>query len=191
MICVWPVELTIYEETIKAECIGTVSVHSYLRGKGYMKLLMDAAIKDMKKNDCAFAFLRGQRQRYEYYGFEPSGIQIDYTVTKTNIRHCFKNIDISKMVFTSLDDNEQFVEEAFSLYQSQSVKAAREKDKFLLIIKSGASEPNAILYDGNFAGYFSLQDKGTISEFFLPTMLLLPCFLYAQYGKRLSGCCTL
>ncbi len=76
LICAMPIEYNIYGNGIKACCIGMVSVHPYARSKGYMKRLMKEVLTDIKNQGYHYVFLGGQRQRYEYFGFEPSGIQM-------------------------------------------------------------------------------------------------------------------
>jgi len=67
--------------------IEQVSVHPYHRGKNYMRALMGMAIEDMKKAGMDYSVLRGQRQRYEYFGYEPGNYRYLFQITATNIRH--------------------------------------------------------------------------------------------------------
>lgn len=73
MVCAMPLSLLVAGKPLRAAGIGTVSVHPYARGKGYMKALMNRAMEDLKTQGYAMAFLGGMRQRYEYFGFTPTG----------------------------------------------------------------------------------------------------------------------
>lgn len=67
--------------------IGQVSVHPYHRGKNYMRVLMNMAIEDMKKERYDYSILSGQRQRYGYFGYEPGDYRFRFEINATNIRH--------------------------------------------------------------------------------------------------------
>lgn len=60
-------------ETLQMGFIGTVSVHPYSRSKGYMKKLMAMTNDYARDNGFDLLALGRQRQRYEYYGYEPGG----------------------------------------------------------------------------------------------------------------------
>lgn len=87
-VCVVPVTLYCGNKTITCATVGSVSVHPYSRGKGYMRKLMHMAIQDMKKNNISMSTLSGLRNRYQYYGYEKGGITFQYCFTSDNFRHC-------------------------------------------------------------------------------------------------------
>ncbi|WP_411328959.1 GNAT family N-acetyltransferase [Blautia hansenii] len=60
-VCVVPVTLYCGNKTITCATVGSVSVHPYSRGKGYMRKLMHMAIQDMKKNNISMSTLSGLR----------------------------------------------------------------------------------------------------------------------------------
>jgi predicted acetyltransferase len=68
MVGSFPLGLTVCDNYLKGRGIGTVSVHRYSRNFGYMRLLMDNAVAEIKAEGCDFAVLSGRRQRYEYWG---------------------------------------------------------------------------------------------------------------------------
>ncbi len=175
MVCALPMEFQVLDQKLKACGLGTVSVHPYSRGKGYMKFLMNTVIEEMKADGCAFAFLGGQRQRYEYFGFEPAGIQLSYTVTNINIRHFCKEGDTSPIEIVPFDGNEEeWLNRAYSLYQKQPLSVVRKRDEFISVLRSWESEPYVILKEGDLAGYFSLQANGTVNEIILDDLTLYP-----------------
>ena len=69
MVGSFPITLKAAGRTLKVRGIGTVSVHPYARGRGYMKTLMGNAVKEAEAEGAALMILGGQRQRYEYFGF--------------------------------------------------------------------------------------------------------------------------
>lgn len=60
MVCAMPLSL-LWRQAVAAAGIGTVSVHPYARGKGYMKALMNQAMEDLKTQGYAMAFLGGMQ----------------------------------------------------------------------------------------------------------------------------------
>ncbi|WP_139902809.1 GNAT family N-acetyltransferase [Clostridium thermarum] len=100
MVGSFPLDLMVGGSHLKGKGIGTVSVHRYSRGSGYMKLLMDRAMAETEEEGCDFAVLSGMRQRYEYWGFTPCGLSMNLEFNSANIKHC--NITV--------EDNYKFVE---------------------------------------------------------------------------------
>lgn len=83
----FPLDLHVLDYDLKGFGIGTVCVDPDARSKGYMKQLMTNALAEMHEEKADFAVLGGQKQRYEYFGFTPSGTHLNFTLTATNLRH--------------------------------------------------------------------------------------------------------
>ncbi|MCI9456377.1 MAG: GNAT family N-acetyltransferase [Oscillospiraceae bacterium] len=166
MVCSYPMETKVGEETLKLAFIGTVSVHPYSRGKGYMKRLMNAAIADMQKDGTDLAALGGQRQRYQYFGFENGGIEYGFSFNRSNLRHAFKDV-ASPIKVVPLDEmgKEQW-DCAYSLFQRQHIHGIRNREEFPAILHNWNGIPYALLADGEMKGYFSVGGK-TFFEFVL------------------------
>lgn len=178
MVCVLPVTFNVAGIELKAGCIGTVSVHPRARGEGYMKKLMTMALEDMKSQGYAFSSLGGQRQRYEYFGYEPAGIKLNFTLTADNVRHKYSELDASSISFESLSEESSQLDDAYDLYQKGVVTGARSKDKFVTILKTWNTQPYIVLNDGKFAGYVAVSENGGIVqeiELIEPSMLPVVC----------------
>jgi len=80
---------------LKMGGIGNVAVARDSRRKGYMKLCMDEAMAAMQAAGCAFAELGGQRQRYQFWGFERCGVAVEAVFTEKNLRHAFSENEIA------------------------------------------------------------------------------------------------
>ena len=99
--CVWEdgvlkaaVGLYVYDaeiagKALRAGGIGNVAVARDSRRKGYMRLAMDAAMEAMRAAGCGFGALGGQRQRYQFWGFERGGMAVNASFTEKNLRHAF------------------------------------------------------------------------------------------------------
>jgi GNAT superfamily N-acetyltransferase len=82
-------EVEIAGARLKMGGIGNVAVARDSRRKGYMKACMDEAMSAMKAAGCAFGELGGQRQRYQFWGFERCGCAVDAEFNEKNLRHAF------------------------------------------------------------------------------------------------------
>lgn len=154
----FPFDLNILNETLKVSGIGNVAVHPYSRGQGYMKKLMAAALDDMHNQGVELSFLVGQRQRYEYFGYTPCGSQMNFQITSDNVRHYCGNNFSAKVEFLLVgEENEEFIKNAFELYNRKNPKVLRDEKKFLDIAHSWQSSVYEILVNETFAGYVTVS----------------------------------
>ncbi len=82
-------QLTVMGRTLHCRGIGNVAVLSAYRGKGYMKLSMEAALEDMVRDGVALSSLGGRRQRYQYFSYDKCGPCHTFAVTADNLRHTY------------------------------------------------------------------------------------------------------
>ena len=78
-VCAHPFTLACGTRTLRCAAIGSVSVHPYVRGKGYMRKLMNTAVTDMAQSGITLSVLDGRRHRYAYFGYEPAGLRAEST----------------------------------------------------------------------------------------------------------------
>ena len=100
-----PIGLSVLDETLKCGMIGSVSVHPYARGEGHMKRLMAMAAEDARERQYDLMILGGQRQRYNYFGFERAVYVIRHAVMQTNLRHCHGDAEMGSFAFSELTDD--------------------------------------------------------------------------------------
>ncbi len=62
--------------------IGSVSTHPDFRNKGFMRILMDFCVDEMKRRNYSFSILGGDRQRYNFWGYETCGTNVVITFTQ-------------------------------------------------------------------------------------------------------------
>lgn len=170
MIGNFPLSLTVLHNNLKGYGIGTVSVHRYSRNSGYMKKLMNNVMNEILAEKGDFAVLSGQRQRYEYWGFTPCGIELKLNFNSSNIKHY--NISFDKG-FKFVEYNEAILEHltlAVKLYNSQKVHAGRKEKDFIEIAKSWKSNIYFIYQKDCFVGYLCSAGEGQeIKELYLTT----------------------
>ena len=176
-------QMDILGEKIKTAGIGSVSVHPYSRGSGYMKKLMQAAREEMKANGADISILGGQRQRYEHFGYEPAGVEMTYSVNTSNLRHYAGEIfAVSfKQVTESDTDAVEYIKQ---LHQKQPLTLDRCDKKYYDILISWDSEVYLIEYQGKSCGYFTCNKSYSyISELELEDMKLLPSVIKEFFSE--------
>lgn len=158
-------------EPLKTGFIGSVSVDKNERGKGYMKVLMEKAEKQMRKDGVSFAMLGGFRNRYGYWGYELGGIYYQYHFREENIYHTIGwDYDngvvirpVEKACFNSIDF-EQTLDRIYYLYR-QGNMWCRSREEFYLCCLTWNHKLYEIIVDNTFAGYVVCnRDGGFIPE---------------------------
>ncbi len=178
-----PRTLTTPGGELKVGCVGTVSVHPYARSEGHMKRLMADMIADARAKGYDLLMLGGQRQRYNYFGFDQAGWSYEYTLTGTNVRHCLKDVDASGIAFSDITgEKPDEVDYAFSLSQKQAVRCDRPKAMYLDIMHNW-NQPLRLIRDGiKPIGYI----VGDGSEIALEDEADLPRVIKALLGQDAS-----
>ena len=148
--------LTVGETVLKTGYVGSVSVHPDSRGQGLMMKLMDLANSDMLQNGTDIAFLNGNRQRYQYYGFVPAGATYFFNVNTDNLTHALPNVPIDHIRFEELRAGSEMEQKARELYRSRPVHF--ERAEFAVLCNSNYQKPYAVLDGDGFIGYVVTND---------------------------------
>ena len=166
----FPAQVKVGGETLNLGGIGGVSAHPSDRGKGWMKLLMAHAIEEMESAETDLSFLIGLRQRYQHFGYEKTGVLLEYIVSRTNIRNFLKShSDDNALRFVPIQsDDFTYIEKAKALHDKQPVHCIRPLEDFRLYLLSGNTKPWAALQrDGKVVGYLAASEKqDRITEIF-------------------------
>lgn len=178
----FPMKASILGREFKVAGIGTVSVHPYYRSLGLMKELMREVIADMRERGVAFSMLGGQRQRYEYYGFEPCGMIYHFSVNSANLRHTYPGRVSAITLRPMKPEDREIIGQSLRLQEKQPFHVVREAGEFYNICRSWAAVPYLFEKDGRFCGYVScsvdgrqinelmLADTADLSDAFLTMM---------------------
>lgn len=151
--------------------VGNVSVHPYARGEGHMKRLMAMMLGHAQQHGLDLLVLGGQRQRYNYFGFEAAGTMLCYEITATNVRHCLGDADVSGIAFSDLtEERPDEVDFAFALAMTRKVRCERSRESFMDIMHMWDSNTRLIRLDGEPVGYV----MGAAREIMLTDESLLP-----------------
>jgi predicted N-acetyltransferase YhbS len=160
----YPLEMNILGNVLPGRGIGMVSVHPYARSRGYMRTLMETALSDMADDGTAFSCLGGWRQRYEYFGFSPTGTQLVFECRRSNIRHTGGN-GFSPALSVRQLTGEDGLEEIYRFHQSKAARIERSRGKFFDILSSWKNRVFILTNGGGFAGYLIYDDgDNTVPE---------------------------
>ncbi len=148
-------ELSVNGEILKARGIGNVAVHPYARGKGYMKDCMGLALRDMITDGVDYSILGGQRQRYQHFGFDYAGQQIEIGADRGNMRRVFEDVPLPALELKPVSaEDKELLSKMHALHAARPMHAVRAPESFYDIIRSWRAQPYAVLRDGEFRGYF-------------------------------------
>lgn len=174
LLCSFPQEIKVGKTVLNLAFIGTVAVHPYSRGKEYMKHLMNAAVADMKRDGADYAALGGQRQRYQYFGFEEGGTEYQFTFETRNLRHAFR--DITELMEVIPLDNMQRDrwDDIYNLFQQKNVRGIRSREEFPAMLHTWNSTPYLLMEGSKIKGYFSAKEKIIHELILCHESLLLP-----------------
>ncbi len=172
-------DVKVGDYTLKVGGIGTVSAHPYSRGKGYMKKLMNDSVQEIRES-CDLGFLGGQRQRYQYFGFEIAGTELLFNVNEDNVKHVYKDVatdDVKLVTITNSD--KELIKEVRNLQKSIPLLGVRNgsDEQFLNIMHSWNNKLIALTDNDEFKGYLVKGGNGYIGEIYLKDPALLPKFI--------------
>jgi predicted acetyltransferase len=140
LIGMYPMTLRVGAQQLKVAGIGGVGTHPDERKSGLMRQLMTAIVDEMKQQQIALSVLGGQRQRYGYYGYEPAGASLTFSLSKTNLKHFFRDRDFATVRFEMLDPENDKNNSCLTLmkrwHNQQPVHVERPADSFLTILSS-------------------------------------------------------
>lgn len=180
----FPLDLHVLNHQLKGFGIGTVCVDPTCRSKGYMKQLMINALEEMREQNADFAVLGGQKQRYEYFGFTPSGAILNFTLTATNLRHHHITVspDFNFIPFDRLNSTDLNV--IYGMHHSKLLFSTRSLPQFVEICKSWKNKTFALYYKHKLIGYM-LYKNNHIEDFYISSSdLLIP--VLASFMDTLS-----
>ena len=148
---------------LMASGVGTVAVHPYDRGKGYMKLTVGGCVDWAREEGHDFVILSGRKQRYQHYGFEKCGsiysFELDGTVSRQlrtyGVEGVTPPVPADGWEVLSPEAGKEYEARCRALYEAQPVWA--ERPDFWEVASSWSGEVRVIRRDGAFAGYAALS----------------------------------
>ncbi|MCM8819012.1 MAG: GNAT family N-acetyltransferase [Candidatus Omnitrophica bacterium] len=184
LVRIFPI-LTIQNQIeLKFGGIGSVSTAYEERGKGYMSILMQEAIKKMKKDGYELSILWGDRHRYKNFGYEIGGKVVLITITTRGL----EKMNISSVKTKRYLNEEKILEKIIKNYNERKYRIKRDENYFKDIYKIY----NTALYyseqDDKF-GYVVIETSGFETRVYEQagdeTLILgILKYLSERFGKR-------
>lgn len=151
--------LRVGDTMLRVGYIGSVSAHPRVRGKGVMAALMQMQLARARERGLDLLALGGQRQRYQYYGFETGGETYLYSIGRSNVRHALADCETDGLAFARMTRAD--VARALALYDAQCVAGARTEKNFIATLESYHRQAWKVEKNGAFAGYISSTEDST------------------------------
>ncbi|BDI33142.1 hypothetical protein CCAX7_51930 [Capsulimonas corticalis] len=181
---VFPMTYRIGDISLRVAGVGNVAVHKHHGGKGYMVELMNAATADMAMGGVDFSFLTGQRQRYQYFGYEPCGAACAVYFSPASVKHTARHAGFATYTFEEMAaQSEEIINKAYEIYAAQFARIERPREKFVNILRAGVATPYVIFADGEVVGYVT-RSGSTIKEIRVADDNQLPSILHALTASR-------
>ena len=119
-----------------------------------MKALMPYAVEKARKDGVDLMILGGQRQRYNYFGFETAGCKLSFHVTATNLRHALAHVSTDGITFAPLTSEED-VAFCLGLYEALPIHTDRTLESFPRYAKMWKADCRVAFRNGERIGYVS------------------------------------
>ncbi len=168
-------------EKLRCGGIGNVGVSIDSRSKGYMIECMNMALDDMKASKADFGLLGGQRQRYGYFGFEPAGIQYDFSVNLSNLRHCFGNSQNELEVRELTADDKEVLAQIDEIIRKEPFCVVHPPEQMYDILCSWRNKSYAAFKDGVLKGFFTRNFEGGLADFKAADVESIPQLILAIF----------
>ncbi len=156
--------VTIAGRRLNCRGIGNVAVHPDHRGKGYMRLAMEAAIEDMIRDGIVLSSLGGRRQRYQYFSYDKCGPCHTFVVTADNLRHTYGTLEAPLAARRITAAGDPMLASVKALSDSGLFAPDRPLDRFLDIAETWHAALYAVTHGDRFVGYAIVEPNGFLTE---------------------------
>jgi ribosomal protein S18 acetylase RimI-like enzyme len=172
---------------LRLGCIGGVSTHPRVRGRGHMRGLMDHCLRQMADEGVDASWLGGQRQRYLRFGYERCGVRVRMSVDPDNVARA--GVPSGGLVFEPLAaDHDDRLDAVWALHDRQPIRHPRSRESLHGYLVAWHSEPWVALDAGGAVVGYLVADarSGAVSELVAPDDLALQmvCAWVTRQGRR-------
>ncbi len=144
--------------------IGGVATHPKARGRGHMRRLMSHCVALMRAEGVHLSYLGGQRQRYQYHGYERCGHAFQVVLNQANVRHAFGTAEPAdpRLRFEALGaEQADWLARAQALHAAQPAACKRPPADFFDLLRSWHGVPWVALdARGSMVGYLVASSDG-------------------------------
>lgn len=157
----FPMSMMVAGEKLLVFGIGSVCVHPYRRHLGYMNALMKMSHDAIRASGADFGCLGGQRQRYQYFGYDRCGQSIHFSFNKANVRHRYGSGNFPEWSFRLLKADDAILPQCREWFELRPAYVVRKPDAFYDIQMTWNSAMWCILLEGKPCGYLTASGDGT------------------------------
>lgn len=167
---IYPLPCKILGKDFLFSTVGNVATHPDFEGRGYMGIMMKAAMEELDRIGADASRLGGARQRYNRFGYEMAGVAYNFTINDHNTKHAFG--DIGDYTFEKIErDNINALLYVKSLHEREKIYAKRSSDEDCFGVWASAvawqATPYIVKKNGERIGYVSIaKDEVTVSELY-------------------------
>ena len=159
----YPYEVSVAGKVLRFATVGNIAVLPKHRGKGYMQLLVETAMRDLVEQNIDVSRLGGLRSRYEVYGYEPAGTNYTVLLTERNAKEAEAREGGKAVAFTRVAPTDtaalNFIR---GLYEQNLIHVKRGSDRDLYATLCAWSHiPYLAVCDGQPIGYLCATKDGT------------------------------
>lgn len=158
-ILAYPRTLSICGTELKVFGIGSVATHPRARGRGFMSMLMNYNLEEMKKSGAALSNLGGRRSRYNHFGYEIGGISYRTDLSYDAVRDACRDDDGSAFTFRAFEAAEtELIDALHAIYAQKRVHYVYDRDDFALRFYSWSGFTPYAVYSasGELLGYLAM-----------------------------------
>lgn len=157
---IYPYNVTVGAKTLRFATVGNIGVLKEYRGRGYMQMLMEAAMETLAAQKIDVSRLGGLRTRYERYGYEMCGTNYIIRLSKRNAEEAYP--DGTEITFEPISEDDRtalaFVR---SLYDTSAIACDRGDDRDLYrTLCAWKNRPYLAYKDGAPVGYLCASPDG-------------------------------
>lgn len=158
LVGVIPNKIYVGGQTLHAAGIGTVGTTEECRGRGYMSEMMEAALAKMKRENVDVAFLGGNRQRYERFGFTAAGLCAVFELTRKNLTGTRTGVyAFYEMAGCGSEEELALISR---LHTRKALYFERSRQKLADILRTWENHVFLITKEGGLCGYLVGKDNG-------------------------------
>ncbi len=166
---IYPLPTVVEGTPLLFSTVGNVATRPEYEGRGYMGILLDAAMKELERIGADGSRLGGLRPRYNRYGYESAGAVYKFTFTPSNLKHYFPGFT-SELEFKLIEkDDIEALAYTWKLYSRNKITVNRlELPDYLDVYKSITAWCCrgflAVRKDGTPVGYISVDLSDSVAE---------------------------
>ena len=158
---IYPYDVRIGTKTLRFATVGNIGVLKEYRRRGYMKLLMNAAMEVLERERIDVSRLGGLRSRYEHYGYELCGTNYIIRLSGRNAEEVYPGG--TGIIFTPIAEEDRaalaFVREQYS---ASAIACDRGDDTDLYRTLCAWKNRTYLAWlDGNPIGYLCVSADGS------------------------------